>query len=152
MVTYYHCAICDRFYFVGFCLYGPPQIEEVSREKANNGALHLEWGHLGFYYQKTIPMDVIKRLFSETHYIIAPVWKSLLEVLNYGTAVPMQGLIASLKVLYEQVKSGYTIDLYYPAESKAQPINLQTFDQIVCCYFNDFVLEQVKLGFNKKSK
>lgn len=137
---------------IGFILYGPPKIEELSRKEANNAALHLEWGHLGSYYQKSIPMDVIKKLFSETYYIIAPVWKSLLEALNYGTTVPMQALIPSLKVLYERVKSGYTVNLYYPAESKAQPINLQTFDQIVCCYFDDFVLEQVKLEFNRKSK
>lgn len=97
-------------------------------------------------------MDVIKKLFSGTHYIIAPVWKSLLEAFNYGTAVPIQALIASLKVLYERVESGYTIDLYYPADSKAQPVNLQTFDQIICCYFDDFVLEQVKFEFDKKSK
>lgn len=50
--TYYHCNKCDKFYFVGFCLYGNPIIKEVEKAEVIEAARRLEWGNIGSFFEK----------------------------------------------------------------------------------------------------
>lgn len=142
--TYYHCSKCSSYYYLAFCLYGRPIIKEVNKSEAENRALHLEWGFLGTYFKEDVKLDKINELFRTTSYITEPVWGSLIKTFNYGTATPMQALIKTLRILYERVRLGGTVDLYYPADGNKQVIKEETFDEVIRFYFDDFVLSEVK--------
>lgn len=49
---YYRCNRCNRYFYLGFCLYGNPILKEVSEEEAKRRSLLLEWGFVGSYFNK----------------------------------------------------------------------------------------------------
>lgn len=46
------CSRCNKYYYVGFCLYGSPIMKEVAEADAYERAARLEWGYLGGYYEE----------------------------------------------------------------------------------------------------
>lgn len=50
--TYYHCSNCNRYFYLGFCLYGRPIIKEVNDSEIENRVSRIEWGFLGTYFNK----------------------------------------------------------------------------------------------------
>ncbi len=142
--TYYHCSKCDKFFYVGFCLYGLPIIKEVDKDKAADGALRFEWGFTGSFFEKGISMGIARQVINHGDFINAPVWSCLIDAFNYGTATPVQALISTLKMLWKRMQKGQTVDLYFPAETQKQEINISTFDDIMKKYFSEFVLGEIK--------
>ena len=144
MNTYYHCKKCNKYYYVGFCLYGNPLIEEVDSQKILDDILRLEWGYVGTYFKNGLTMKDAKYALQHAAYIIAPVWSCLMDAFGDGTVISMLALTKTLKVLYQRVQKDGAIELKYPDGTEDQIINNETFDGIIQKYFSESVLHEIK--------
>lgn len=144
--TYYKCNECERYYFVGFCLYGTPIIKELSKDDVIDGALRIEWGFDGTYFQNGVSLPDIKTIYSKANRseLYGPAWKSLIETYNYGTATPMNALISVIKVFYKRVCNGGFLNIHFKENGMTKTLNKSSFDEIIKFYFGEIVLIESK--------